>query len=225
MGRARLGRSAQAVHRTLVLWANRGLARYLGAQGLAVFADTGGGSGAQRRDGENSGSAGGFDSVRGGGGDAVRAGPRQLPECRHLSCASARVDRLAGLTLPACGHDIRWHDNLPVVGWLLLRGRCRDCGAPISQRYPLVEGLTGALFLVGFPRVRHAGSALAHVGVPGRARRDHLHRHRFLHHPRPYRAAGGGRGPHRVDRAGTRITGGSTWSLRSVRLRSCWFWP
>lgn len=47
---------------------------------------------------------------------------------------------------PACGHRIRARDNVPVLGWLLLRGRCRDCGAPISARYPLVEAGTGALF-------------------------------------------------------------------------------
>ena len=46
---------------------------------------------------------------------------------------------------PSCGGRIRpWH-NVPVVGFLVLRGRCRDCGAPISPRYPLVEALTAAL--------------------------------------------------------------------------------
>ncbi len=47
---------------------------------------------------------------------------------------------------PKCGAAIRARDNLPVVSWLLLRGRCRDCRAPISARYPLIELLTGALF-------------------------------------------------------------------------------
>ncbi len=42
---------------------------------------------------------------------------------------------------PACGAPIRWFDNLPVVSWLRLRGRCRDCGAAISSRYPCVEVL------------------------------------------------------------------------------------
>lgn len=51
---------------------------------------------------------------------------------------------------PACGHRIRARDNVPVLSWLLLRGRCRDCGAPISRRYPLVEAATAVLFaLVG----------------------------------------------------------------------------
>lgn len=51
---------------------------------------------------------------------------------------------------PRCGKQIRAHDNIPVLSWLLLRGRCRDCSEPISARYPLVEAGTAALFfLVG----------------------------------------------------------------------------
>jgi leader peptidase (prepilin peptidase)/N-methyltransferase len=49
---------------------------------------------------------------------------------------------------PACGNAIRpWH-NVPVLGWLWLRGRCRDCGASIPVRYPLVEAATAVLFAV-----------------------------------------------------------------------------
>lgn len=44
-----------------------------------------------------------------------------------------------GSRCPACGRPIRWHDNVPILGWLWLRGRCRDCRAAISPRYPLVE--------------------------------------------------------------------------------------
>ena len=47
---------------------------------------------------------------------------------------------------PRCGHAIRARDNVPLLSWLLLRGRCRDCGEPISLRYPLVEASTGVLF-------------------------------------------------------------------------------
>ena len=47
---------------------------------------------------------------------------------------------------PRCGHPIRSRDNVPVVSWLLLRGRCRDCGEPIARRYPIVEAATGVLF-------------------------------------------------------------------------------
>jgi leader peptidase (prepilin peptidase)/N-methyltransferase len=49
---------------------------------------------------------------------------------------------------PSCGHEIRARDNVPVLGWLLLRGRCRDCGHRISARYPLVELGCGVLFAV-----------------------------------------------------------------------------
>lgn len=51
-----------------------------------------------------------------------------------------------GSRCPHCEHPIRWHDNIPVLGWIMLRGRCRDCGAAISRRYPLVEALVGAVF-------------------------------------------------------------------------------
>ncbi|WP_142163658.1 A24 family peptidase [Cellulomonas sp. SLBN-39] len=47
---------------------------------------------------------------------------------------------------PSCGARIRPYDNVPVVSWLVLRGRCRDCAAPISARYPAVELLTGVAF-------------------------------------------------------------------------------
>ncbi|WP_432571070.1 prepilin peptidase [Kineococcus sp. SYSU DK005] len=47
---------------------------------------------------------------------------------------------------PGCGSGIRARDNVPVLSWVLLHGRCRDCSAPISARYPAVELLTGALF-------------------------------------------------------------------------------
>ena len=48
---------------------------------------------------------------------------------------------------PSCGHQITARDNIPVVSWLLLRGKCRNCAAPISARYPLVELLTGAAWV------------------------------------------------------------------------------
>jgi len=48
---------------------------------------------------------------------------------------------------PGCGSLIRARDNVPVLSFLLLRGRCRNCGTPISWRYPLVEATTSALFV------------------------------------------------------------------------------
>jgi leader peptidase (prepilin peptidase) / N-methyltransferase len=49
---------------------------------------------------------------------------------------------------PGCGTPIAARDNIPVLSWLLLRGRCRTCHAPISARYPLVEALTGVVWVV-----------------------------------------------------------------------------
>ncbi len=48
---------------------------------------------------------------------------------------------------PSCGAQLRAIDNVPVVSWLALRGRCHHCGAPISVRYPLVELATGGLYV------------------------------------------------------------------------------
>jgi leader peptidase (prepilin peptidase) / N-methyltransferase len=78
---------------------------------------------------------------------------------------------------PVCGAPIRPRDNVPVLAWLLLRGRCRDCGAPVSLRYPLVELGTGVLFaavavrfgadpaLPAFLYLAAAGLALAVIDV------------------------------------------------------------
>jgi leader peptidase (prepilin peptidase)/N-methyltransferase len=51
-----------------------------------------------------------------------------------------------GSRCPECGAPVRPYDNIPVVSWLLLRGRCRNCGTRISARYPLVELATAAAF-------------------------------------------------------------------------------
>jgi leader peptidase (prepilin peptidase)/N-methyltransferase len=53
---------------------------------------------------------------------------------------------------PACGASIRWHDNIPVLSWLWLRARCRNCRASISWRYPAVELLTAVLFALAARR-------------------------------------------------------------------------
>src|SRR5215208_2871509 len=51
-----------------------------------------------------------------------------------------------GSHCPSCGAPVRAFDNVPVLSWLLLRGRCRNCGARISPRYPIVELLTAAVW-------------------------------------------------------------------------------
>lgn len=64
----------------------------------------------------------------------------RLPAGKSLSYPSSHC--------PKCGHPIRWHDNVPVFGWLVLRGHCRDCRTWIPVRYPLVEATVAALFLL-----------------------------------------------------------------------------
>ena len=53
-------------------------------------------------------------------------------------------------TCPSCGRRIAWYDNVPVLGWLVLRGRCRQCRAPIAIQYPLIEALIAALWGAAF---------------------------------------------------------------------------
>jgi leader peptidase (prepilin peptidase)/N-methyltransferase len=62
---------------------------------------------------------------------------------------------------PRCGNPIRARHNVPVLGWLVLRGRCHDCASPISARYPLVEAGTGALFALAGWRFADEPLALA----------------------------------------------------------------
>lgn len=51
---------------------------------------------------------------------------------------------------PACNTRIRWYDNIPIFGWLALRGRCRYCKSPISIEYPIVEAMVAVLFLLAY---------------------------------------------------------------------------
>jgi len=65
-------------------------------------------------------------------------------------------------TCPKCKQRIAWRDNIPVVSWLLLRGRCRACGAPISIQYPVIEAAVGAMWLgavLAYGFTRHALAA------------------------------------------------------------------
>jgi leader peptidase (prepilin peptidase)/N-methyltransferase len=74
-----------------------------------------------------------------------------------LNVVAHRVPRRASVVRgrsrgPRCGAAVRPRDNVPVLGWILLRGRCRDCAAPIAARYPLVEAACGML-VAGFAAV------------------------------------------------------------------------
>jgi leader peptidase (prepilin peptidase) / N-methyltransferase len=69
------------------------------------------------------------------------------------TAALPQIDALPAMTLskprsrcPHCGAAIHWYQNIPVVSWLALRGKCAECGGPISMRYPLVEAVTAGLF-------------------------------------------------------------------------------
>jgi leader peptidase (prepilin peptidase)/N-methyltransferase len=66
----------------------------------------------------------------------------------------------------ACNAPIAWYDNIPLVSWLVLRGRCRHCGAPFSFRYFVVELLSGLLFMFVMMRYVEAVTAKSSV-VPG----------------------------------------------------------
>ncbi len=74
-------------------------------------------------------------------------------ECAELTGAPPAAEETEPFDLarprsrcPACGHMILWYENIPVLSWLALRGRCSACKAPISVRYPVVELATGGVF-------------------------------------------------------------------------------
>lgn len=91
---------------------------------------------------------------------AVSCGVLGLAIGSFLNVVIHRVPRRESIVrprsrCPACDASISPADNLPVVSWLLLRGRCRACGAPISARYPAIELGTAALFVAAALRFRH----------------------------------------------------------------------
>lgn len=72
-------------------------------------------------------------------------------ECAEMAGNEPALAEPFNLVVPRsrcrqCGHLIRWYENIPVLSWLALRGRCSSCGTRIGMRYPLVELATGALF-------------------------------------------------------------------------------
>lgn len=64
---------------------------------------------------------------------------REAPEAEAFNLVTPRS------RCPACGHQIRWYENIPVISWLVLRGRCSRCGTGISARYPVIEIAAGVL--------------------------------------------------------------------------------
>ncbi|MDB5957979.1 A24 family peptidase [Ramlibacter sp.] len=72
-------------------------------------------------------------------------------ECAEYSGQPVKEEEPFNLVVPRsrcreCGHQIRWYENIPVVSWLALRGKCSQCGTRISMRYPVVELVTAGFF-------------------------------------------------------------------------------
>jgi leader peptidase (prepilin peptidase)/N-methyltransferase len=85
-----------------------------------------------------------------------------------LNVVTFRLPRRESLVKPrshctSCGAHVRPYDNVPILSWLLLRGRCRDCGAQISPRYPLVEAATALLCAAAV--LIHSGAAAIALSV------------------------------------------------------------
>lgn len=94
----------------------------------------------------------------------VFAGLSGLAVGSFLNVVACRLPAGESLVMPgshcrSCGTAIRLYDNIPVLGWLLLRGRCRSCRGEISPRYPLVEAVT-AVLAVSVVAVKHAPVAV-----------------------------------------------------------------
>ena len=86
-----------------------------------------------------------------------------------LNVVAFRLPGRMSLSLPAshcpsCETPIKPYDNIPVLSWLILRGRCRSCSEPISARYPIVEATTAALF-VAVVAGHHADTAALVLGL------------------------------------------------------------
>jgi leader peptidase (prepilin peptidase)/N-methyltransferase len=82
-----------------------------------------------------------------------------LNVCIHRIPEDESVVR-PGSRCPRCRVPIAWYDNVPIVSWVVLRGRCRSCEAPIATRYPLVEAAAGALAVVALWRLGVTAPAL-----------------------------------------------------------------
>jgi leader peptidase (prepilin peptidase)/N-methyltransferase len=87
---------------------------------------------------------------------------------------------------PACGHAIRWYENVPVVSWLLLRGKCSGCGAGISPMYPAIEAATAlvwggsvALLGPGLPALELAVAVTLLLGIAASDARAFIIPHEF----------------------------------------------
>ena len=98
---------------------------------------------------------------------------KRTAELARQGAALAKdVDALPAMALsrprsrcPQCGHQLAWHENIPLLGWLRLGGKCSACGTRISARYPLVEALTGALFAAAAWQAGPTAAAAVYCGA------------------------------------------------------------
>ena len=98
--------------------------------------------------------------------------PKMMEQDWHAQCADLRGETpstATALTLarprsrcPSCGHQITALENIPIVSYLLLRGRCSNCATPISLRYPVVEAIAGLLSAYA---IWHFGPTLQGAGA------------------------------------------------------------
>ena len=98
--------------------------------------------------------------------------PKMMEQDWHAQCADLRGETPSTATVltlarprsrcPSCGHQITVLENIPIISYLLLRGRCSSCGTSISPRYPVVEAITGLLSAYA---VWHFGPTLQGVGA------------------------------------------------------------
>jgi len=80
----------------------------------------------------------------------------RLPEHRNIISPPSHC--------PVCKSRLRWYENLPVIGWLRLRGRCAHCGTPISVQYPLIEAICGVFFVLNFVMAYMVLPTAPHIG-------------------------------------------------------------
>ena len=86
---------------------------------------------------------------------AVLLGVLGLVVGSFLNVCIYRLPRRESINWPGshcttCNRALSWYENVPIASWLVLRGRCRTCGEPVSVMYPLVELITGVLFVSGY---------------------------------------------------------------------------
>src|SRR5262245_17416613 len=86
---------------------------------------------------------------------AILLGALGLVVGSFLNVCIYRLPRRQSVNWPgsrctSCNRPLSWYENIPVVSWLALRGRCRTCSQRISMIYPIVELITGALFVAGY---------------------------------------------------------------------------